>query len=881
MELRAGQRLGPYVLIEPSGSGGMGEVYKARDTRLNRLVAIKVIASSVSDRSDFRQRFAAEARAIAALNHPHICALYDAGHDAGRDYLVLEYLEGEPLSDRLSRGALPMRELLVHAIAIADALDYAHRAGVIHRDLKPSNVFLTRKSGAKLLDFGLSTLRLAAADSGDLSDLATQPAPVTIGGALVGTLHYLAPERLDGQEADARSDIFAFGAILYEMATGKKAFDERSKARLIAAILSQEPVRLDAAASVPGELLWILQNCLAKNPDERWQSIGDVGRMLRAVAGRGETRPDSTVERGRPKTWIAATALLTLVVVVLGMALLMSRREAPAPQAARVSFPVLAPAGGFGLTESSVRTAQFAIAPDGHALVFVVGGSVKQLWIRTLDATESRPVTGTHGAAYPFWSADSRFVGFFADGRLKKVRLPDGPAEIICDARDGRGGAWNAAGDIVFVPNNAAPLHRVSASPGAASSPLTTLPAAHMGHRWPQFLPDGKRVLFFVRSSDPQVRGIYAVRLDRPAELRRLRGSETNGMYAHGRLLFVLDGVLVAQPIDPETLALSGEGIPLGFPTGTSSNFYSAFSVSDNAVLATWSPGAATNELVWYDANGSRIRALGPPGRHVDFRLSPDDRQLAVARVADSQGSPDLWILDLVRNTWNRIPATADTDATPIWSPDGQRLVFRSNRRSLHDLYERPANTTGQDRLVHHSSSGLYPTDWAQDGRTILYHSRQLSHYDIYKVGIEKPVETAVVASPHNEAQAQVSVHGQMAYMSDETGEPNIFVAGLDPPEAPQRVSVEGGITPRWRADGRLLFYLTLKGDLVAAEIGRSPSRVIRTERLFATGLEAPDSPYLSNYVVQRDGQRFLFKVPIDRTESQPIVVTMNWTSLR
>jgi hypothetical protein len=462
MPLQSGDRLGPYTVIQSIGTGGMGEVFKAQDTRLNRFVAVKVIAHERQDLEESRQRFASEGRAIAALNHPHICALHDTGFERGLPYLVMEYLEGETLAARLVRARLPLRDVIGLAIEMADALDYAHRHGIVHRDLKPANVFIARSGGAKLLDFGLSTMR--SVTDAALAQLATEPVRVTDQGAIVGTLHYLAPKRLDGQPADSRSDIYAFGAILYEMLSGKRAFDEPTQARLIGAILRGEPPPLDPAARIPSELETIVRVALARNPDDRWQSVGDLAKMLKAVAAR--VAVPSAEQMGRKGArWPVLIPSLAAAVLAVVVAVLILRPDAPVRSDRAISFYVPPPAdGAMGLTDSSVQAAQLAVSPDGRSLVFVgTTDRKRRLWLRQLDSIGARPMDGTDGAGYPFWSPDSKHIGFFAGEKLKRIPVAGGPVSVLCDATNGRGGAWSANG-IVFAPDNYTAFYRVGSA---------------------------------------------------------------------------------------------------------------------------------------------------------------------------------------------------------------------------------------------------------------------------------------------------------------------------------------------------------------------------------------------------------------------------------
>ena len=609
----------------------MGEVYKARDTRLNRVVALKIIAVSQADAPDSRARFAEEARAIAALNHPHICALYDTGHALARDFLVLEYLEGETLAQRLERGPLRPREVLGIAIEIAEALDYAHRHDIVHRDLKPANVFLTRDSGAKLLDFGLADLRATARSAGGLSTCTTQPLGTAPDGLISGTLQYLAPEIFDGRPARPSSDVFAFGAVFYELITNRSAFDDASPARVMAAILSKEPPPNRRGVRVPAEFQWILQNCLAKDPDARWQSMGDVAKILKGIAHTSHA-PASVAGVRRRSIWLAAAAAGAIGLIAGAMAFRPSSRSSPAASPAPMTLA--AATGGqrvrahglHGQERAACRRARRAIdrvrrRDRGSARAVVAGD----------EPYEPRVLPGTSGASYPFWSPDNQYVGFFADGFLKKVSLAGRSPLPVCRAVNGRGGAWSPDDRIVFSADTSSPLSIVNAS-GGDPKPFTELGANRLGHRWPQVLRDG-RVLLFVRNEKPERQGIYVTSLERPGEMRQIRATSAAGLVVAGQLLFVLGGELVAQPLDPETSALSGEPVPVGLKVSTSSTMSSPVSASDSGLLATWNGGGGLSELVWFDRSGIRLGTAGQPDRYVDFRLSPDERRVALARI--------------------------------------------------------------------------------------------------------------------------------------------------------------------------------------------------------------------------------------------------------
>ena len=882
MALGPGDAVGPYRVIASIGAGGMGEVFKATDSRLRRTVAIKVIGRE-GDRPELAQRFAAEARAVAALSHPHICALYDIGQHLGQHFLVLEYLEGKTLAERLRSGPLSPREILGYAIEMADALDYAHRHGIVHRDLKPANVLLTRDGGAKLLDFGLAKLRSTTSQSDSSAALATEPAVVTAEGALVGTLNYLSPERLDGHEAGVPADVFAFGAVLHEMVTGRKAFDEPTQARVIAAILASDPAALRRPPDAPARLWWVMQHCLHREPGSRWWSMGDVAKVLKDLASEG-VETTALHEGGRRRDVIVRVTLGLLGIAVLGLGLgswfAWSRgRDAVSTRPAIITAILPPPETTFALT---ARSAQFALAPHGQSLAFVArAGGVQQLWVRDLGVQEARALPGTIGASFPFWSPDGRSIAFFADNALKKVGLTGRPAVPLCEAVTGRGGTWVDDHTIVFSPDNSTPLHTVSAY-GGTPKPLTSLEPGHFSHRWPQALPGGN-LLFFVRSADADQQGLYVTSLALPAELRQLRSTTSSAVYASGRLLYVVDGQVVAQAFDASSLTLSGEAIPLGVQVTVASTLNPALAVSTAGALVGWNNTGDSSDLVWHDRRGNRLGTAGASDRYVDFRLSPDDRRLAVSRLDARTDTIDLVVFDLLnRAAPTSLSSSPQTDASPIWSPDGLRLVFRSNRQGVHDLFERAANGGGADRLLYSLGLGMYPTDWSPERDAILFHALgRKTRHDIWMFSPSAPDKPqALHPTPSEEVQAQLAPGGRLAYASDESGVMTVYVRNLDDPAGPTNVSVDGGVDPRWSADGRELFYLSPSGTLMSAEFPASgPLRVLRTTRLFDTAVPPASTPYLSQYVVTRDGARFLIHLPSQPANASPLTLMLDWPS--
>jgi len=646
MAMEAGTRLGPYQILAPIGAGGMGEVYRARDTRLDRTVAIKALPAHLAANPELRQRYEREARAVSSLNHPHICVLYDIGQQDGIDFLVMEYLEGETLAARLAQGPLPLDQTLRYAIQIADALAQAHRQSVFHRDLKPGNIMLTR-TGSKLLDFGLA--RIGPSRQGSKPDAPTVSEGLTQKGAILGTFQYMAPEQLEGKDADGRSDIFAFGAVLHEMATGRKAFVGSSQASLIAAILKEDPPPVSQLQPLtPPGLDRSVRKCLAKDPELRWQTAADLKDELEWIAG-GAAAPVVLpgADRWKRLPWVAAAMLL--VVAVLGWALYALR--APAAHQPIYRLTVLPPPG---TTVGSDYRSFFALSPDGRLLAFVAAAQGRtQLYLRPLDSADARPLPGTDGASYPFWSPDSQHLGFFADRKLKKVSASGaGPPQVICDAPYNRGGAWNRDNVILFAPNPGSVLHRVSAF-GGQPTPLTKLNTKlrEDAHYWPQFLPDGRRFLFFARSTPPESSAIAFGALDRDSPHTRLDHSGPMAVYAApGYLLLVTEGTLVARRFYEQRLQIESDATPVVSGVGSAIFVGRAFfSVSENGVLAYRSGEIDERRLTWFGRAGQTLGVLAAAGAYRRFRLSPDQRRLAAEIIDPQTGAPDIWAIDIAR----------------------------------------------------------------------------------------------------------------------------------------------------------------------------------------------------------------------------------------
>ncbi len=879
MPLALGTRLGPYQILSAIGAGGMGEVYKATDTRLDRAVAVKVLPEHVAAQPEARQRFEREARAVSSLNHPHICILHDIGRQDATDYLVMEFLEGETLGARLATGPLPPDQLLRYAVEVADALGAAHRQGVYHRDLKPGNVMLT-KAGSKLLDFGLAKLRGPQAASSSLSQLPTEAAAgLTAKGTILGTFQYMAPEQLEGKEADARSDIFAFGAVLYEMATGRKAFEGRSQASLITAIMSSEPPAISTLAPLtPPALERIVTKCLAKDPDERWQSAQDLAAELKWIAEAPASAPVAAppvAQPQRPWAWIGLAAAGLLAAAALAV---VHFREA-LPQARPVRFQIPPP------ERMSFRSWDMpVVSPDGERVVFSGATAARGdgLWLRSLDSLEARPIPGAEGGFFPFWSPDSRQIGFFTNIHLKKVDLAGGPAQTLCEAAAGWGGTWNRDGLIVFTPRSGVPLHRVSASGGEAKS-LTQLDQSRgdVTHRFPSFLPDGRHFLYLVFSSQAQNAGVYLGSLD-SKETRRLVAADGQAVYAPaasgmGYLVFPRGPALMAQPFDAKRLAAAGDPFPvvervaLG---GTSAG--AAFSASETGVLAYRTGGEDRSQLVWFDRAGKRLEALGEPADYSNPALSPDEKKVAVGIRNPQTRTRDLWVLDLARRTGSRLTFDAAEDLNPVFSPDGSRIAFSSSRKGRRDLYQKLASGTGDEELLLESGEDKNVEDWTRDGRFMVFNRNSQDVWALPLTGDRKAAP--LLQGPFSEVEGQVSPDGRwIAYSSNESARREVYVQSFPPAGGKWQVSTAGGEEPRWRRDGKELFYVA-GSKIMAVELKTNGPT-------FEAGIpkelfEVRIGPPLRNRIlVTGDGKRFLVNTPVEETLALPMTVVLNWTA--
>jgi serine/threonine protein kinase len=905
MALTSGTRLGPYEIESPLGAGGMGEVYRARDTRLDRTVAIKVLNAQLVASSELRARFEREAKVISQLQHPHICVLHDVGNEGPIDYLVMEFLQGESLAERLRKGPLPADQVLTIAIEIADALEKAHRAGVVHRDLKPGNVMLT-KSGAKLLDFGLAkplgaTVASGAGSGASASVFAaaltqTMPSPspstpLSTAGAVIGTVQYMSPEQIQGIEADARSDIFSFGVMLFEMVTGKRTFEGKTQASIVGQILAVDPPSVSTLRpQTPPGLDRVIRLCLDKDPDERIQTAHDLKLQLQAIAEAPLARTQVPVVVPARRSWLpwVAAGVLAVVAIALAIAYLQSPR---APQVSVHSYILAPEKSTFLLTGNSAGPP--ALSPDGLRLGFVAkNADGKQLlWIRPLNSAVAQPMSGTEGATYPFWSPDSRYVGFFAAGKLNKVEASGGPPQALCDASAGRGGTWNSTGTIVFTPDATSGLARVDAAGGTRVA-LTTPDAKETSHRWPDFLPDGNHFLYFAHGSTTADNGIYLAALDsrdKDKDRKLLLRNDSNAIYAApGFLLFVRDNTLVAQRFNPRSLALEGEAKPVADHVAINTDTWrSVLTASANGVLL-YQHGAAGggSQLVWYDASGKPGEPVLP--EDADYyrpKLSPDGTKLAFD--LENNGIGDIWVFDLARHTKTRITFGPQYSADAVWWPDGKSIVFDYGPSgSASSLYRQNADGTGsKEKLLETPGISEIPFSVSPDGRYIAYMRRDPKSntgWDIWalpmfpdKSGEQKPF--AVVSTSFVDVTPSFSPDGKwLAYANNETGRLEVYIQPFPSGAGRWQVSTAGGATPNWRKDGKELFFFSTDGQVMAVDVSENGAslQLGAPHALFkATTVSGPSGPY----TVSADGKKFVMNTVLPQSITEPLTLITNW----
>jgi len=888
MALTSGTKLGPYEIQSPLGAGGMGEVYRARDTRLDRTVAVKVLASHLSSSPELKQRMEREGRAVSSLNHPHICQLYDIGSQNGTDYLVMEFLEGETLAERLRKGALPLAEVYKIGIAVAEALAVAHRHGIVHRDLKPGNIMLTA-GGAKLMDFGLAkplSAQTAPSGSGTAPPSFTAVAtlsgpsplsPLTTAGSIIGTIQYMAPEQIEGKEADGRSDIFAFGAVLYEMVVGKRPFAGKSQISLASSILESDPEAISALKpQTPAAFEHVVTTCLQKNPEERYQTAHDIKLELQWIAAE---KPAPATPAEQPTLaqsrlgWIAAILVAIVIGAIAGFLL---HHSAPPAQSIRT---VIDPPPNTTFRLADDNAGPPVLSPDGSSIAFTATGSDGkiELWVRPMNSLEASLLPGTDNAIFPFWSPDSRSLGFFTEGKLKTIDLNGGSPVVVCEAQFGRGGAWGPGGVILFSANPISPILRVNAS-GGAPAPVTKIDAAqHSSHRWPFFLPDGKHFLYLAlnhEASKVANDAIYYASLD-GRENRLLLHSQSNAIYANGFLLSARGDQLMAQSFDPANGTLSGDlrSVARGV-FNDATTWHMDASASENGLLTFGSGGLGDLQLIWMDRSGKQLSTAADKLTNLQYAaLSPQGDQVALQ--IDS-GINDVWVLDLARGVRTRLTFGPVTNAFPLWSPDGKSLIYFSYRNSKYNLYRKAADGSGAEELLIDDDQTITAAGWSHDGKILLYQRGPIGGPDeLWALPLEGERKPRLVIS--NAAAGRVSPDGHwLAYQSIESGNSEVYVVAFGDGQGKWQVSPNGGQAVRWSSDGKELYYFDMPGDIVAVSVKEvSGALQFSTPQILVNRWTILTLPFFD---VSPDGKKLLLE-RLSQQVSQSVTVVTNFAT--
>jgi eukaryotic-like serine/threonine-protein kinase len=876
MSMSPGTKLGPYEILSPLGAGGMGEVYRARDKRLDRTIAIKILPAHFSQDPVRKQRFEREAKAISGLNHPNICTLHDVGSQDGIDYLVMEYVDGESLAQRLAKGPLPVDQVLKVGREIADALDRAHRSGIIHRDLKPGNIMLT-KSGAKLLDFGLARPTSQAATLATMTATASHHTPVTQEGSVVGTFQYMSPEQVEGTDLDVRSDIFSLGAVLYEMLTGQRAFVGKSQLSVASAILEREPAPITTIKPhTPHSLDHIIRRCLAKDPDDRWQTARDVAMELKSA----DLQDSISTKDGRVGVLTGRNVGVWLglffasLLVALAIFVLVSRHQfVPSQNSTRTS--ILAPDG-----KEFDRWGTAALSPNGEYLAFsaLMPGWGSQLWLRRIDSLTAKPLPGTDGAQNPFWSPDSKWIGFVAGSKLRKISVDGGSPLVLCDSAQSRGGSWNSNGTILFSPGPGYPVYSV---PDSGGTPVAVTEfdqsVGEVSHRWPEFLPDGKHFLFLSRSKENI---IYAATVDSKRRKLILK-NDTNAVYAPpGYLLFAKNGVLLAQPFDADRLELKGTAIAMaeGVPVFGGQQ-HGLFSASKNGLLAIHSTAEMLTQPISVDLSGKFLEPIMEPAMFPfgDMQISQDGRKLAVTITDPKDGADNIWIHNLASHQTTRLTFEKMIGQNPRWSPDSSTVLYSSNRFGTPQIFSIPASGVGEAERLLPSDYSESADSWSPDGRFLIFSRSPIdkmserSLWVLPMIGEKKPYP--LIASSHSQQwYADFSPDGKwVAYVSDESGNPEIYLVPFPDARVKVQVSTNHGSQPRWSPDGHQLYY-----------IGKDHAIMATTLRFAVSGPEVGETrtlfkPDIPQFEVSGDGKHLLVFKTVNNQEPSTVTLISNW----
>ncbi len=864
------QTIAHYRIVSKLGEGGMGAVYRATDTKLNRDVAIKVLPDSFANDPDRLARFTREAQVLASLNHPNIAAIYGVEDRA----LVLELVEGPTLAERIAQGPIPIGDALPIARQIAEALEYAHEKGIIHRDLKPANVKVTPDGRVKVLDFGLAKALVAQAPAGE-SDAASSPTltmRATAVGMILGTAGYMSPEQAKGKPVDRRADIWSFGVLLAEMLTGRAMYSGETVGEVLAAVIMKEPAIPESA---PPDIRQLLRRCLDRDVSRRLQAIGEARIALENPAAPAPAPPPPSKPRRAILPWAVAAAAL----LATGVSLTRSH-SAPPPPVVRFQLPLL--------DRAAAEYPIFELSPDGRylALAASIDGPA-QIWVRAIDSTDVRAVAGTEGASYPFWSPDSSSLAFFTQGKLKKIAVSGGAAQVLCDAPDGRGGTWSADGVIVFAPKDSGPLFRVASSGGA---PVAVTAAASSGQReverYPSFITGAGRFLYLQATNSPETSGVYLGSLDGAPPVRVL-ADMTSAYYTadasgKGWIVFRRESSVMAQPFDPSSARLSGEAVQLAASVGQAGNTNrGAFSASANGSLAVWPNfGGARRQLVWVDRGGRRLDAVTKPSPVLDFEISPDEKRL-VMRIGGARS--DFWLQDLERGALSRFTFTEHADGRALWSPDGRTIVYTERPSSvLSRLYRKPADSSSKEEMLIESDHQISLRDWSPDGKYLVFRrqnnatAQDLFLFPMGDTGGAARTPIAYQTSSANEYRGSFSPDSRwIAYTSDESSEPRVYVQAVPASGPKWQISTAGGDYASWRRDGRELYYLSSGHKLMAVPVEAGPGgfRPGTPQELF-------EVPGQSDYQPSADGRRFLVRLaPEGEPSVPPLEIILNWPS--